>query len=335
MKPNRRVKLSDLASKLGLSTSTVSRALNDHPKIPTATKKRVQLLADELSYHPNPFAKGLLKQKTKTIGVLLPSFKLPFFVDITDNIQKELKSYGYNLIVTTTGKSLKDEKEAFWKMAKAHVDGIIAIINQDHEEVSFLNDILDEGIPIIFIDRVVESIDANYVLSDDFTGSYTAIDHLIKTGHKKILYLEGPENLSTSFYRTQGYLEALKDNQINDTNVLSCENVDEVKLKLQSCPSSYDAIACFNDYYAFEALEYLQAQKVQVPNQVSIIGFADEPLCKYTSPKLSTVAQPCEEIGKISVSNLLNEINSLQINQPTEFKTIKIPTTLKIRESCK
>ncbi|ANQ51956.1 LacI family transcriptional regulator [Flammeovirga sp. MY04] len=336
MKPNRRVKLSDLAKQLGLSTSTVSRALNDHPKIPHETKRRVKQLANDLSYHPNPFAKGLLQKKTKTIGVLLPSFKMSFFVSIIECLQQELKLKGYKLIVSSFGPSLKEEKEAFWEMAKAHVDGIIAIPNNDHEDPTFLNNIIDEGIPILFIDRIIDSLDANFVVTDDFNGMFEAVDYLIDKGRRKIIHLEGPDELSTSFFRLQGYKEALRSKQIEIDKrlIIPCQSKEEVIQKLQSVDVEFDAITCFNDYYAFEALQFLKSKNIRVPDDVCLIGFSDEPICQYTTPQMSSVMQPTSLFGKKAVELILHEIQQLQNNKAIEFDIYKIKTQLQLRQSC-
>ncbi|WP_281616023.1 LacI family DNA-binding transcriptional regulator [Flammeovirga sp. SubArs3] len=336
MKPNQRIKLSDLASMLNLSTSTISRALNDHPRIPTETKKKVKALAKDLSYHPNPFAKGLLQKQTKTIGVLIPTFGDVFFSKTLESIEEELFVRGYKMIIVRSGKTAEQEKKACWELAKSHVDGIIAAFSFDHENISFINDINDEGIPMLFLDRALESVDANFVISDDYIGAFNAVKHLIVSGRKNIIHLEGPEEVSTAFFRRQGYEEALRSEgiPIQENYIIQCKSEKVVKDKLIALEHHYDAVFCFNDYYAFEYLEFAQQRNIPVPTEVAVIGFSDAPMCQYTTPKLSSVDQSSGDMGKSAVDLLLNEISCLKNKKPIEYQTIKTKTSLVLRESC-
>lgn len=336
MKINQRIKLTDLAAMLNLSTSTVSRALNDHPKIPSSTKLKVKELAHKMSYRPNPFAKGLFSKQTKIIGILLPTFEHHFFNKILGIIEENLQQKGYKVLCTKSGKDAFEEQQAFWHLANSHVDGIIAVLNHDHECSEFINTINEEGIPILFLDRIHENIDANFVISDDFMGAYEAVDHLIKIGRKKILLLEGHNELSTSFYRKEGYKEALKKNNIpfSKERVLYCESLDVIQNNIANLHIEFDAVFCFDDYYAFEVLEYARKNNISIPKDCSIIGYANEPIAQYTTPKLSSVDQSKEELGNNAAALLLDEIQALREKKVINYITYKSSTQLVLRESC-
>ncbi|NME72835.1 LacI family DNA-binding transcriptional regulator [Flammeovirga aprica] len=334
MKTNQRIKLSDLATALNLSTSTVSRALNDHPRIPIETRTKVKKLANDWAYHPNPFAKGLFSKETKTIGVMIPCFEDNYFSKILGIIEDELIKKGYKLICTRSGKNAVEEQSALWNLAKAHVDGIIAVLSYDQPCPAFINDINEEGIPILFLDRMYENVDASFVISDDFQGAFEAVSYLIQEGRSKILHLEGPRDLSTSFYRKQGYMEALKKHDLEIQHSIQCENKEDVKIKIKAYNNDYDAVFCYNDFYAFEMLEYAKQQGICIPNEVAVIGYANDPLSSFTSPKLTTVDQSTSDLGEQSVKMLLSEIKAMKSKGSFEYSTFKSSTRLLVRESC-
>ncbi|AZQ64962.1 LacI family transcriptional regulator [Flammeovirga pectinis] len=338
MKRNKKAKLSDIAKELGVSNATVSRALNGSEKVQPATKSKILALAKKLNYKPNQLAQGLVKKSTKTIGVILPTFEKNFFFRVLKGIESVLHSADYKIIITTSGDNAKQEKEACYSLSSYHVDGIILSLSYNHEDPNFLIDIQDDGIPLLFMDRIYEEIDANYVISDDFTGMYEAINKLIDKGRRRIVHIKGPENISTSFSRHQGYKQALKDHGIEYDKelVVQCEHEAEVKQSLRSLFKQgidFDAVTCYNDYYAFHAMELLKERGIEVPKDVGIVGFANEPLASYTSPKLSTVNQPAELMGKRAASLIINEIDLLKKEEAYEFETVLMETYLIERET--
>ncbi|NME68715.1 LacI family DNA-binding transcriptional regulator [Flammeovirga aprica] len=342
MKKSRKSTLTDLAKAMGMNVSTVSRALNDHPKISSKTKAKVKALAEKMDYKPNPLAQGLKKQDTKTIGVIFPTFDTNFFFRVLKGIEKVMHDKGYQIIISTAGNSSIHEKEACQALSSYHVGGIIIFLSYDHDDPSFLIDIQDEGIPLLFMDRIYEEIDANYVVSDDFKGMFETVSDFIDKGCKNIVHIKGSEEVSTSFSRLQGYQEALREKgiEVNPDFIIKCEHESEVKSGLRKLLSKYsiediDLITCFNDYYAFQALELLKEKNISVPDDVSLLGFANDPLSTYTSPKLSTINQPAEHMGVQASYLLLDEIDKNRKGENYQYQTSMVNTFYLKRESTK
>ncbi|OHX63856.1 LacI family DNA-binding transcriptional regulator [Flammeovirga pacifica] len=340
MKKSRKTTLSDLSKALNLNISTISRALNDHPKVNETTKKLIKEKAKELDYRPNPLAQGLQKQNTKTIGVIFPTFDTNFFFRVLKGIEKMMHESGYQIIISTAGESRIQEKKAIQSLSSYHVSGIIVFLSFEHEDPSFLIDIQDEGIPLLFMDRIYEEIDANYVISDDFVGMYDTVNQFISKGTKNIIHLQGNLQISTAFNRLLGYKEALLKNKIslNPDFIIPCQHQTEVKTGLRNLFSKYalediDLITCYNDYYAFQALEFLKENNIRIPQDIQLLGFANEPLSVYTSPKLSTINQPAEEMGVIASEMILQEIQHNQQGESYQFLTKKMSTFYLKRES--
>ncbi|NLR93621.1 LacI family DNA-binding transcriptional regulator [Flammeovirga agarivorans] len=340
MKKSRKTTIKDLAKALEMNVSTVSRALNDHPKINIKTKERVRQLAKQMDYIPNPLAQGLQRQSTRTIGVIFPTFDTNFFFRVLKGVEKVMHENNYQIIISTAGNSKEQEKEACKSLSAYHVDGIIIFLSYQHEDPSFLIDIQDEGIPLLFMDRIYEEIDANYVVSDDFTGMFETVCDFIDQGKKKIIHIQGSNSVSTSFNRTLGYQEALREKGIeeNPDFIIHCDHESEVKSALRRFFSKYtfeeiDLITCFNDYFAFQALEYLKENNIKIPDDISLLGFANEPLSIYTSPKLSTINQPAEEMGEKASELLLDEIEHNKKGESYAYDTTRVKTFYLRRES--
>jgi len=330
-----RVKITDIAKELGVSTSTVSRALSNEGRISTKTRKAVVNIAEKWGYKPNPFAVNLLKKKSKNIGLILPEFTHHYFSKVLSGVNKVLSAKGYHLIINTHEGELEKEKKAIDVLNSLRVDGIIASYARETVNFEHYLDLMEDNVPLVFLDRMCEDLDTSYVVTDDFQGCMDAINFLVEQGHTRIAHIHGPNNLSTSFNRLVGYKEALKQNHLtfNEDLIIQSENEDW-KTKLVDLVSSndIDAILCFNDYMAFEASEIIKNLGRSIPDDVALIGFADEPLAKYMSPKLTTIMQPAELMGQKAAEILLWHIDNPEI---FECKCKTLPTKLIKRESTK
>jgi DNA-binding LacI/PurR family transcriptional regulator len=329
-----RVKLTDLAEELGISPSTVSRALNKEGRISMETRKVVTDLANKWGYTPNPFAVCLLnKYKSGNIGIVVPSFSGSYFTKIVDSANKSLAASGYHLLINSHDGIFSNEVSIVNRLNQMRVEGLILCGASNQNSIDHLLSVLEDEVPVVLIDRVFEDMDASYVITDDFSGAQKAVNYMIKTGCKKIIHLKGPENLSTSFNRLMGYKESLHVNKIefSDQNVISTEDCQWLD-RLQELVSSnqVDGILAFNDFVAFDAVELLKKIGKKIPDEVSIIGFADEPVSYYMTPKLSTVLQPAEDVGRKAAEALL-----WHINNPTSDKLMcqQLPTQLLLRET--
>lgn len=335
-----RTRIKDLAEELGLSVSTVSRALANDKRISERVRNEVAVLAKRWGYTKNPFAFNLNQNKSNHIGLILPEFTHHFFSLALKGIDSVVSEKGYNLIVNTHNDDHVKEAKAANVLNSLLVDGIIvcyASNTEDNEGLKFYKDYILSGVPIVFFDRVFEDLKASYVITDDFNGAISAVDHLAKTGCKKIAYFCGPEDLSTNFNREMGYAEGLRKNGIVNEEILRLPWVHDIELWKVACKSflrdhAIDGVLCFSDYIAYDTLCLLQELNISVPAEISIIGFAGEPISNFTRPRITTVTQPAELIGKRAAELLFWHLENPDSNA---VFTEVLPTQLTIRETTK
>lgn len=330
----KRISITDIANALNVTPSTVSRALNGGGKV--SEKKRLEIiaLAKELGYRPNPIAKSLLENKTHTIGLIIPEFTHHFYSRMLAGIESVTSKAGYQLLICTSNENQTQEIKSTLTLLDARVDGILATISKMNDKFEHLQEVLDSGTPLVLVDRFSEEIETPYVISDDFKGAYSAVDYLCQIGCKNILHIKGPDNLSTTFNRFMGYKEALRKHEIElkEELVLEISDTNLVE-KITSCLENYqvDGAFTYSDYLAFEIYKVASELKIQIPEQLSVIGYADEPISTYINPTLSTVNQQPFEMGAFGANYLLNKINNPEIG--LEIKNLE--AKLVIRESCK
>ncbi|MDN5216872.1 LacI family DNA-binding transcriptional regulator [Fulvivirgaceae bacterium BMA12] len=327
--------LRDLAFELGVSQSTVSRALNNDQRISEKTRKAVQELAKKLDYAPNPFALKLLKNESNSIGLILPEFKHHFFANVLEGIHHVVSDNGFQLLIHTHHGDAEKEIKYVKFLNNLMVDGIITCYSKGSDNFDHYKTLVEESIPLVFIDRLCEDIDATSVITDDFSGAVEAVNYLVKTGCRHIAHFMGPENLSTSFSRLTGYKEGLLKNGIRHTAVLEWEEEKErYREHITQFLSAHktDAIFCFNDYIAYELLLILEKTGRKVPDDVSVIGFSNEPISEYFRPRISTVAQPATLMGERAAHILIDTIR-----HPAKENRLSscLPTELIIRETTK
>lgn len=331
----REVTIKDLANQLQLSTSTISRALKDHYSIGEETKKAVRALADELGYKPNQNAISLIQGKNKTIGVLLPEITTSFFSYVIAGIEEVAINSGYQVLFTQSGESIEKEKKAVETLLKARVDGFILAISKETKSFAHLHSIVSKGKPLVLADRGIEGFPAETIKVDDLQGTELATDYLVEKGCRRIAYLSGFSNLLNEEHRKTGYLRSLKKNNLSADFLCICEDAYrpgkllEFFKKLKSAEKTPDGVVSYNDYVAFEAIKACKELKIRIPEDISIFGFADEPVCIFSTPTISTVKQPAYELGKRSAEQLLQKLQ--HPNAP--YEQITLSTNLIIRES--
>jgi len=312
-----RATLKDIATKLDISISTVSRALNDHPAINQKTKRLVKSTAKKLNYYPNLLALNLLRKKTNTIGVVVPEITSHFFSSVITGIQDILRTSNYNIIICQSEESYKEEVEIVENLMRVGVDGILVSPASSTKNFEHFRRFKKSGIPLVVFDRDCPGLEVDKVLVDDYDGAFQAVDYLIKSGCKRVAHIGGPLNLSTTKHRLEGYLDALKENNMPIDNkyikhVKGFTHEDGIKpakslLKLENKP---DAIFAVNDCIAISAMYAAKTLKLKIPEDISIIGFDDEPHSSYFTPELSTVWQPVYSMGMLSARILLKHINN-------------------------
>ncbi|GGD18936.1 LacI family DNA-binding transcriptional regulator [Flavobacterium orientale] len=336
MKP--KVTLKQIAKDLGLSVSTVSKALSNSHEIGDATKTRVQEYAVLQKYKPNTMAKNLKNQRTNTIAVIIPNILNPFFAKVFSGIEKAANAKGYNVITYISNESNKKEKQAMDLLSNGTVDGFILSVAQETQtlhDVSHFKETLREGLPIVMFDRIMEEVSCDKVIVDDFESSVEAVNHLIKLGCKKIALLSCIDNLSVGKHRALGYEKALENNKIKpDANlILKIENQEafDIQLKQLLDMREVDGILAVDEHSSTMAMKIAIQKGIKIPEELCIIGFADGVWSRRLTPSLSTISQHGPEIGEEAAKLLIEKLESKQ-ESPT-YKTTVVKTELRQRDS--
>lgn len=312
-----RTTITEIARELNISPSTVSRALNNHPAISSATKDAVIELAQKLNYQPNLLALNLLRKKTNTIGVIVPEITSYFFSSVINGIQDLLSPMNVNMIIGQSNESFEEEKSIIRSFASIRVDGFLISPSLETNNFDHLQVLIDNNIPLVVFDRDCEGIEVDKVFVDEYTGAYQAVDHLIKTGCKRIAHIAGSSTLSTSRHRLDAYKDALikngipaKSEYIVESKGFMPEHGIEPTKKLLDLPEPPDAIFAINDGVAIGAMFVIKNAGMVIPDQISVIGFDDDPHSAYFRPSLSTVWQPTYELGMLSARLLMKRVTS-------------------------
>lgn len=327
----------DIAKKLGISASTVSRALSNHPDIKASTKNQIKKLARELKYNPNPMAQSLKNNKTTMIGVIVPVIKHDFFAYAISGIEEVAYHSGYTIIVCQSNESHEIEVVNTNALIRQRVAGIIASISQSTNNSEHFRAVIDHGIPLVFFDREIKDINTSKVIIDDAKSARMAVNHLIDRGYKSIAHFAGPKSLTICELRLKGYTEALKNAHIplNDDLILF-GGMDEsdgyrtmdalIKKKI-----TIDAIFAVNDPVAIGAYQRIKEAGLKIPDQIGIVGFSNNKITNLVEPGLTTVDQPSYEMGKIAAEVLIKLIGNG--NKSLKSKKIILETKLIIRGS--
>ena len=331
------VTIHDLARELKISASTVSRALNNNPRISQTTRDKIKALALQMGYQPNTIASNLRNQKTNTIGIIVPLINRHFFSSFISGVEDIAFASGYNVIISQSNDLLEKEKQIVHSLFSNRVDGLIASLSMQTNEFDHFELFNKQHIPIVFFDRVVPELEAHKIVVDDFSVGLKATEHLIDQGYKRIAHLAGPTVLHTYRDRMAGYRAALEKNHIpidEDLiifNRLTRIDGQEAIKQLLALPQPPDAVFCGNDTSALSMMVYLKKIGVQIPEQFGLIGFSDEPFSEVVTPSISTLKQPAFEMGIKAGELLIQEIENK--NRTGEHQTITMPTELIVRQS--
>jgi DNA-binding LacI/PurR family transcriptional regulator len=312
-----RTTITEIANQLGVSPSTVSRALNNHPAISKKTKKTVLKLAKKLNYQPNLLALNLLRKKTNTIGVIVPEITSYFFSSVINGIQDLVKPLGLNMIIGQSNESYEEEKSIVQTFASIRVDGFLISPSSESKNFDHLKMLMNNNIPLVIFDRDCEGINVDKVFVDEYKGAFQAVEYLIITGCKRIAHIAGQQTLSTARHRLKAYKDALKKHNmpVLEDYVVECNGftpehgIDPTK-KLLNLPNPPDAIFTINDGIAIGAMYVIKDLGIKIPDEISVIGFDDSPHSPYFKPSLSTVWQPTYEMGMLSARILMKRINT-------------------------
>lgn len=330
------VTINDLAKRLKLSASTVSRALRDHPDISRQTKERVRAMAAETHYQPNLIAQSLQTRRSNNIGVIVPEIRNSFFSTVISGIEDLAYEAGYTIMVCQSNDTFERETINTRALAANRVAGMLVSVSQETTDFTHLRQVLRQGVPIVLFDRVAEGIDVPKVVVDDYSGALRAVTHLIETGRKRIAHLTSAGSLYVGRKRREGYEAALQAHglPLRPEYIIEggCHEEDGKRgaqwlLALAEPP---DGIFAINDPVALGAFLYLQDHQVRIPEQIGVVGFSDNPNAALVRPALTTVNQPAYEMGKTAASILLDILGGTPLN---DDKTITLETRLVVRES--
>ncbi|WP_224994835.1 LacI family DNA-binding transcriptional regulator [Cesiribacter sp. SM1] len=312
----RRVSLKDIASQLGVSVSTVSRALKDHPDLSPAIIEKVKQLAAKWNYTPNPLAMGLLKQQTNTIGVVVPDIVTHFYSSIISGIEDIAKANGYYIVISSSQESYKKEKENLNNLLNLRVDGLIVCLAQETTDYTHYDSIIEAEIPLVFFDRVCRTEEVSSVVIDNVEAAKELTIHLYKHGARRIAHIAGPSFLNITKERIEGYRKGLQlcgltfdQNLLVHTN-MSIEGAAVATNKLLSLKYPPDAIFGVNDTVIFSAMKEIKRKGLKIPDDVALVGFTDEFHATVVEPNLTAITHPTFEIGQEAARLLLNEIKS-------------------------
>ncbi len=332
----RQVTIKDIAEKLSISPSTVSRSLKDHPDISIKTRNAVKELAKLLGYKPNLIALNLKNSRTNTIGLLVPEIEHHFFSKIINGIEEVAYQNNYNVLIVQSNESYLREVLNTQTLLGNRVDGMLASFSKETKDFSHFQQLVDNEIPIVFYDRAVDSIKADIVVVDDYSGAYNAVNHLIERGCHRVAFYSAPKHLLLGMDRFHGYVDALKANGIEyDKNlVYSCDTFESAIKISQSILKKIDrpdGIFAVNDLTAVGIIKTAKMLGINVPEELKVVGFENSKSASLCDPELTSVDQFGYSLGKKAMKILLDRIKS---NNP-DYKPVKhiIKTKLIVRSS--
>ena len=331
------VTIKDIAKQLNLSPSTISRVLHNHPDISSGTRERVLKLVEELDYHPNSIAQSLKKKQSKIIGVIVPQVRHYFFASIMSGITDVAYHDGYTVMICQSNESFEREVINVRALISQRVAGVLISISKNTNSYDHFEQLKKRGIPLVFFDRLCEDFEAHRVGVDDFEGAFKAVEHLIQNGYQRIAHLAGPNNLNISLQRIRGYRAALEKYNIKiDDNLIVCCGLNEEDgvtgtEKLLNLKDRPDAIFAVTDPVAIGAYIKLKENNIEIPDDIALVGFSDNPTVSLIDPPLTSVRQPAYEMGKTAAKLLLEQIENEHDN--SSLKTIIFQAELIVRKS--
>ncbi|RNI29351.1 LacI family DNA-binding transcriptional regulator [Rufibacter latericius] len=327
----------DIARELNLSPTTISRALNDHPAVNQKTKQRISDAATQMGYRSNMFASNLRKQRTNTIGLIVPRLDSPFHSAVIAGIEKIANEEGYNLIISQSLETAQKEVANANTMFDSRVDGLLVSLSFETENLDHFERFINKGIPVIFYDRVTEHKNCTSIVIDNLQAAYKATSHLIEQGCTNIVHITG--NMKRNVYsdRLKGYKYALIDHNLpfTESNVITGQMTEEAgKLAaeqiLQMDPLP-DGVFVSNDTCAVSCLKTLKQAGISVPKDIAIVGFNNDTISRVIEPNLTTINYPGQEMGEVAVRVLLLQMNGTEERIPSN--TINLRSELIIRDS--
>ncbi|MBK7374983.1 MAG: LacI family DNA-binding transcriptional regulator [Chitinophagaceae bacterium] len=334
------ITIKDIAKALGLSTSTVSRALRGSYEISPETKKLVIEYAEQYNYRPNPIALSLKERRSRPIGVVVCEIANNFFSQAINGIESIAYNRGYHVIISQSHESYDREVVNVEHLASRSVDGLLVSLSSETEHIEHFKNLHEKGFPIVFFDRITEEIETFKVVVDNYKGAYDATQHLVDSGYTKIAHVTSSQHLSISKERLDGYKAALADNGIslNESYIRYCNHGGMIYAELEDAVKSLvqlkdrpDAIFSAGDRLTISCLNALRSIGLKIPDDIALVGFSNSPLAELLNPALSVVKQPAFEMGQVATELLIKLIESKR--PVTEFEKVVLQTEIFTRES--
>ncbi|NDV81714.1 LacI family transcriptional regulator [Bacteroides sp. 51] len=326
--------IKDIAEILGISVATVSRALTNSHEVNPQTREKVLETAKRMKYKPNLLARNLKKNSNRLIGVIVPEIITFYFPELIIGIQEIFNPLGYQVLICQSGESSAQERKNVEMLENQQVEGLIVSVSKESKNIDLYKRLLDDGMPIVFTNRVIEEIDAPKVVIDDKQWAYNATEMIIKHGYRRIAHLAGNLNLTITKLRLEGYRQALKDYDIPiDERLIMYVGIQQEQAKigvryLLSLKERPDAVFCVNDPIAIGTMLELRDKGIRVPEDMAIVGFTESPTGKVLG--LSSVAQPTFEMGRTAATMLLNRIQNPMLEN---IETIVLDAKLIVRKN--
>ncbi|MBC6607634.1 LacI family DNA-binding transcriptional regulator [Hymenobacter sp. BT188] len=335
--PDSPVSMADLAKELGVSMTTVSRALSDHYSIGPATKQKVLKLAKKLNYQPNQMAAALRKGKSKLIGVIVPYIEGRFFPSVVHGIETAARKAGFSVIICQSNEDVANERKNIETLLNAQVAGILVSLSRNTRDFKHFEKVRKRGIPLVFFDRILEGDNVNAVVLNDREGAFQTTKHLLEQGCRRVAHFAGPQHLNIYKNRRQGYVDALRsfdlplDEDMIIYSDMTLEQGTEGMKQLLSLPNPPDGVFAAGDSAILGALQLLKSRGIRVPQDIALAGFSNEGFTAITEPMLTSVDQRCEEMGQATVRLFMELVEAK--GTPFYQRQVVLQPQLFIRES--
>jgi len=335
-KDHKEITIYDIAKALNISPTTVSRGLKDNPAIKLSTRKKIMDTARSMGYRSNTFASRLRMNRTNTIGAIVPRINSHFMAETIAGIEKVINNAGYNLIITQSHEMLEKEIKSAHTLFNNRVDGLLASLAYDTNNIDHFLPFLKKGVPVIFFDRVFNHPNCPTIVIDNYKAGFEATEHLLKQGCKRLLHITG--NLSKNVYldRFNGFRNALEkygvffdDDHLIINNLTQNDGIEAAK-RISDMPIKPDGVFVANDNCASSCMNELIQQNIKIPNDIAFIGFNNDPVSKVITPALSTVQYPGFEIGQLAARVLINQLGH---DHDMTLQTIVLKHELLVRKS--
>ena len=334
------VTIYDLAKELNFSPSTISRALNNDKSIGKKTTKEVQKAAVRMGYRPNSLAASLRSNKSKTIGIMVARINSPFMSTLISGIEDAARKANYNVLISQSNEQYENEVKNAKALYDSRVGGLIVSLAMETKDTKHFQQFLDKDIPVVFVDRIPRELNSYKVVIDNYTAGYKATKHLIDQGCRRIAHFVGAQHVNVYNLRKKGYLDALLENGLEvderlimNLDTMSFDQGKEAMEKLLDMKNPPDGLFSANDSAAVGAVLYAKQKGIEIPKDLAIIGFNDDPVASIVEPTLSTVSHPARKMGELSAQRILEHSKDSLASSVSEITMLD--TEVIVRDSSK